>query len=220
MSEQNLPAQVRAALESGEGILRLAPAWVPRSFLMPGGRLKLRARTFMRAGDAPGWYRRALVCVDDGRRKRRSTAGRGAELCREQRRPIHAEGRDRNVRVRDHRRQAVEYLQAMAGVQQVLRQSRADSAPHAPEPGASGQAGPRGKARSYYFPPQLNWTGNISRTRSWGLSRARRRPTFIAAWSGWNEGDNGILDYSKAYRLKPGTGWLIPPCVLHAPARC
>ena len=33
----------------------------------------------------------------------------------------------------------------------------------------------------------------------------------------WNEGDNGILDYSKAYRLKPGTGWLIPPCVLHAP---
>ena len=33
----------------------------------------------------------------------------------------------------------------------------------------------------------------------------------------WNEGDNGILDYSKAYRLKPGTGWLIPPAVLHAP---
>lgn len=33
----------------------------------------------------------------------------------------------------------------------------------------------------------------------------------------WNEGDNGILDLSKAYRLKPGTGWLVPPCVLHAP---
>src|SRR5436305_1491812 len=33
----------------------------------------------------------------------------------------------------------------------------------------------------------------------------------------WNEGDNGILDYSKAYRLKPGTGWLVPPCILHAP---
>ena len=30
-------------------------------------------------------------------------------------------------------------------------------------------------------------------------------------------GDNGILDLSKAYRLKPGTGWLVPPCVLHAP---
>ena len=27
----------------------------------------------------------------------------------------------------------------------------------------------------------------------------------------------GILDLSKAYRLKPGTGWLIDPCILHAP---
>jgi hypothetical protein len=33
----------------------------------------------------------------------------------------------------------------------------------------------------------------------------------------WNRGDNGILDLSKAYRLKPGTGWLIDPCILHAP---
>ena len=33
----------------------------------------------------------------------------------------------------------------------------------------------------------------------------------------WNKGDNGILDLSQAYRLKPGTGWLIGPCILHAP---
>jgi hypothetical protein len=33
----------------------------------------------------------------------------------------------------------------------------------------------------------------------------------------WNKGDNGILDLSRAYRLKLGTGWLIPPCILHAP---
>ncbi len=30
-------------------------------------------------------------------------------------------------------------------------------------------------------------------------------------------GDNGILDLCRAYRLKRGTGWLIPPRVLHAP---
>src|SRR5512138_1923538 len=29
------------ALEQGEGILRLAPAWVPRSFCIPGKRIKL-----------------------------------------------------------------------------------------------------------------------------------------------------------------------------------
>jgi hypothetical protein len=32
---------VGEALRAGEGILRLAPCWVPRSFLVPGGRLKL-----------------------------------------------------------------------------------------------------------------------------------------------------------------------------------
>ena len=31
----------RMAIEGGKGILRLAPNWVPRSFLMPGQRLKL-----------------------------------------------------------------------------------------------------------------------------------------------------------------------------------
>jgi hypothetical protein len=33
----------------------------------------------------------------------------------------------------------------------------------------------------------------------------------------WDKGDNGILDLSRAYRLRRGTGWLIPPGVLHAP---
>src|SRR6184192_3442557 len=32
------------ALSAGEGVVRLAPCWVPRSFLMPGGRLKLDPR--------------------------------------------------------------------------------------------------------------------------------------------------------------------------------
>ena len=33
----------------------------------------------------------------------------------------------------------------------------------------------------------------------------------------WNEGDNGILTLSKAYRLTPGTGWNVPSGILHAP---
>src|SRR5437868_2958217 len=40
----------RAALERGEGILRLAPTWVPRSFLQPGGRLKLAAEDLYALG--------------------------------------------------------------------------------------------------------------------------------------------------------------------------
>src|SRR6267154_5988099 len=38
------------ALKTGEGVVRLAPCWVPRSFLMPGGRLKLDPRDLYALG--------------------------------------------------------------------------------------------------------------------------------------------------------------------------
>src|SRR6266545_1511171 len=41
---------LRQALATGEGIVRLAPCWVPRSFLMPGGRLKLDPRDLYALG--------------------------------------------------------------------------------------------------------------------------------------------------------------------------
>ena len=34
-------AQVQDALGAGGGLLRLEPTWVPRSFMVPGRRLKL-----------------------------------------------------------------------------------------------------------------------------------------------------------------------------------
>ncbi|MDR0869494.1 MAG: hypothetical protein LBN39_01730, partial [Planctomycetaceae bacterium] len=36
----------------------------------------------------------------------------------------------------------------------------------------------------------------------------------------WDKGDNGILYLSKAYKLRPGTGWVVPAGVLHAPGSC
>src|ERR1700709_2228885 len=47
MSKQAL---VQQALQTGEGIVRLAPCWVPRAFLMPGGRLKLDSRDLYALG--------------------------------------------------------------------------------------------------------------------------------------------------------------------------
>src|SRR3954463_8972249 len=41
---------IRDALAASEGIVRLAPCWVPRSFLMPGGRLKLDSRDLYALG--------------------------------------------------------------------------------------------------------------------------------------------------------------------------
>ena len=77
--------------------------------------------------------------------------------------------------------------------------------------------GREGKPESYYFPPQLNWTGNNFPHTFMGLEPGTTKDDIRKCLERWNEGDNGILDLSKAYRLKPGTGWLIPPCVLHAP---
>jgi len=50
-----------------------------------------------------------------------------------------------------------------------------------------------------------------------GLEPGTTKEQVRRCLENWNKGDNGILDLSKAYRLKPGTGWLIPPCILHAP---
>ena len=77
--------------------------------------------------------------------------------------------------------------------------------------------GREGKPESYYFPPQLNWTGNNFPYTFMGFEPGTTKAQIRACLERWNEGDNGILDHSKAYRLKPGTGWLIPPAVLHAP---
>ncbi len=74
-----------------------------------------------------------------------------------------------------------------------------------------------GKPESYYFPPQLNAIGNNFPYTFMGLEPGTSKQDVIRCLDRWNDGDNGILDLSKAYRLKPGTGWLVPPCVLHAP---
>ncbi|MGH7201379.1 MAG: hypothetical protein ACREJB_12290, partial [Planctomycetaceae bacterium] len=77
--------------------------------------------------------------------------------------------------------------------------------------------GQEGKPESYYFPPQMNAIGNNFPYTFFGLEPGTTKQDVIDCLARWNEGDNGILDLSKAYRLKPGTGWLVPPCVLHAP---
>ena len=50
-----------------------------------------------------------------------------------------------------------------------------------------------------------------------GLEPGTTKDELRACLANWGNGENGILDLSKAYRLKRGTGWLIPPGVLHAP---
>ena len=77
--------------------------------------------------------------------------------------------------------------------------------------------GRKAKPEAYYFPPQLNAHGNNFPYTFFGLEPGTTKAHVRRCLERWNKGDNGILDLAQAYRLKVGTGWLIPPCILHAP---
>jgi hypothetical protein len=77
--------------------------------------------------------------------------------------------------------------------------------------------GQEGKPESYYFPPQYNNCDNNFPYTFFGLEPGTTKDQLRKCLEDWSKGDNGILDLSKAYRLKRGTGWLVPPGVLHAP---
>ena len=77
--------------------------------------------------------------------------------------------------------------------------------------------GQEGKPESYYFAPQHNNVGNNFPYTFFGLNPGTTKDQVRQCIADWNKADNGILDLSAAHRLKPGSGWLVPPCILHAP---
>jgi hypothetical protein len=217
MTDQHLDARVRSALDAGEGILRLAPTWVPRSFLMPGGRLKLAREDLYALGTHRGgiderWFASTTPAANEGAPPDEGLSyvvhdgGRftlkdaieahgpeliGADMWAEYRKwPVYSKFFDNLGPIPHHMHQTAEQAALL---------------------------GREGKPESYYFPPQLNWTGNNFPYTFMGLEPGTTQDDIRRCLQRWDEGDNGILDYSKAYRLKPGTGWLIPPAVLHAP---
>ena len=50
----NLEQKVSSCLDAGSGIFRLAPAWVPRSFCIPGRRIKLHPDDYYALGGVRG----------------------------------------------------------------------------------------------------------------------------------------------------------------------
>lgn len=59
------------AVDAGEGVLRLAPTWVPRSFLQPGRRLKLHQQDYYALGKDRGgiderWFASTTPADNEG----------------------------------------------------------------------------------------------------------------------------------------------------------
>src|SRR5262245_27129817 len=62
---------IKQVLEAGEGLLRLAPTWVPRSFLMPGRRIKLAPQDIYALGAHRGgiderWFASTTPAANEG----------------------------------------------------------------------------------------------------------------------------------------------------------
>jgi hypothetical protein len=210
--------KVKGALRRNEGIVRLAPNWVPRSFLMPGGRLKLDSRDLYALGAHRGgiderWFASttkadngpgtseneglSFIAVDESRvllKEAIEAMGDdflGAEVMREQ--------GGWNV--------LCKFFDNLGPIPHHMHQSEEQAK----------KVGRRGKPEAYYFPPQLNFFGNNFPYTFMGLEPGTTKDQIRKCLERWDQGDNGILYHSKAYKLKPGTGWQVDPGILHAP---
>ena len=206
------------ALSEGEGLLRLAPCWVPRSFLVPGGRLKLHPHDLYALGAQRGgiderWFS-STTPADNGPG---TPPDEGLS---------YIDFRGQRALLRDAVAEAGNQLLGADVMREhggfnVLSKFFDNLGPiphhmHQMEEHAK-RVGRKGKPESYYFPPQYNFTGNLFPHTYMGLEPGTKKEDVIACLERWERGDNGILDLAKAYRLEPGTGWYVDAGVLHAP---
>jgi len=217
VTSSSLSSLVEGALADTGGLLRLAPCWVPRSFLQPGKRLKLHpddlyAFGLNRGGIDERWFASTTPAANDNRTPDEGLSYVVAGGCRFTLQDAVAEcgaGLIGPAIWNKYQKWPVysKFFDNMGPIPHHLHQSQEQAA----------LLGLEGKPESYYFPPQHNNVGNNFPYTFMGLEPGTTKAQVRRCLENWNRGDNGILDLSRAYRLKPGTGWLIPPCVLHAP---
>lgn len=213
----NTRALAEAELSRTGGVLRLAPNWVPRSFLQPGLRIKLHpddtyAYGANRGGIDERWFGSTTEAANEGR-----VPDEGLSYCvvGNQRFALRKAVEDCGAVIvgkdiwKKYGRWPVysKFFDNMGPIPHHMHQSDKQAK----------LVGQEGKPESYYFPPQQNNVGNNFPYTFFGLEPGTIREQVRKCLADWNKGDNGILDLSKAYRLKPGTGWLVGPCILHAP---
>jgi hypothetical protein len=212
-------SQVQQALDAGHGLLRLEPTWVPRSFMIPGRRLKLHPDDLYACGAHRGginerWFS-STTNADNGPG---TPADEGLSYVRA--------GNGTRFLMKEAVEQAGDVLLGAA----VMEREKGwnllckffdnwGAIPHHMHQ-SDAQAklvGRRGKPEAYYFPPQYNEIFNAFPYTFMGLEPGTTKADVRRCLEHWNRGDNGIINFSRAFRLEPGTGWQIDPCILHAP---
>ncbi|MCX7425051.1 MAG: hypothetical protein NTW96_05410 [Planctomycetia bacterium] len=217
VKKDNVGAILDRAMDAGGGLLRLTPTWVPRNFLHPGKRIKLAPTDWYALGTHRGgiderWFGSTTEAANDNRAADEGLSYVTFEGKRFLLRDAVAEGQARIVgaAIWDEYERWPVYSKFF---------DNAGPIPHHMHQQAKHAAltGQEGKPESYYFPPQLNAAENHFDYTFMGLEPGTTKADVRKCLEDWDKGDNGMLDLSKAYRLKRGSGWMIPAGVLHAP---
>lgn len=213
---------VQIALDQGQGIFRLAPAWVPRVFCVPGRRLKLHPDDYYALGAHRGgiderWFSSttpadngpgtppdeglSYIVMQDGATLRRvllrdAIASAGEAIIG-----------PRLMREYGRWPMYAKFFDNMGPLPHHLHQRDEHAARVSRLP----------KPEAYYFPVQQNNHGGDFPYTFFGLEPGTTREQVIECLRNWNKGDNKITNLSRAYKLEPGTGWDVPAGVLHAP---
>lgn len=219
MNEQQVKNLTTQALEQGEGVVRLTPTWVPRSFCVPGRRLRLHPNDLYalgahrggiderwfasttKADNGPGTpYDEGLSYIYVDSQQKVTLADSLAEM------PVEFLGQEAVDKYGGWVMYS-KFFDNMYPLPHHLHQSDEVAA----------KVGRVGKPEAYYFPPQYNFANDTFPYTFFGLEPGTTPEQVKDCLRRWSEGDNQILALSKAYRLQVGTGWDVPPGILHAP---
>ncbi|NLC56658.1 MAG: hypothetical protein GX774_07480 [Armatimonadetes bacterium] len=215
-------AIAEAAMEKGQGILRLAPTWVPRSFCVPGRRLKLHPDDYYALGGERGgiderWFA-STTPADNGPL---TSPNEGLSFV-----VFEEGGQTHQILLRD----AVVELKGDLIGERLWREhgrwpmyskffDNKGALPHHVHHRDEHAAlvGQLGKPEAYYFPRQVNNHGGDFPFTFFGLEPGTTKEQVRQCLVDFVKGDNKLTNLSRAYRLEPGTGWDVPPGILHAP---
>ena len=210
------------ALEQGKGILRLTPTWVPRSFCVPGRRIKLHPDDYyVLGGERGGIDERWFSSTTPAKNGPLTGENEGLSVI------VFKEGdKEEHILLKD----AVEELKGDLIGDRLWDEHKSwpmyskffdnmGPLPHHLHHNDEKAAliGQKGKPEAYYFPPQLNNHGGDFPYTFIGISPGTTREQIRECLVNFTKGDNKITSFSQAYRLDPGTGWDVPPGLLHAP---
>jgi len=210
------------ALEQGKGILRLAPTWVPRSFCVPGRRIKLHPDDYYVLGGQRGGI--------DERWFSSTTPAKNGPLTGENEGLSQIVFNDGETEVQFLLKDAVDELKGELIGDRLWDEHKSwpmyskffdnmGPLPHHIHHNDEKAAliGQAGKPEAYYFPPQVNNHGGDFPYTFMGITPGTTREQIRECLVNFTKGDNKITSYSQAYKLDPGTGWDVPPGLLHAP---